>query len=411
MYIHSTLSTVRNKCAVCNSTKRSIGECPNNISGHFHCITVGIDCFCAKGVSGLGSKDIVICFYVDNVEFTCRSNVGCNEDTVSGRSLCAVTRNRTHLKVLFANTLGKECRRSATVTVCSPLTTESKHYFAFLIGRKTNRVVSTTTVIHTNNKSAVFLNTDHRTSSIVRTTALFGVYKRTILNNHTEGNTNSMEKSAICKVLFNFSLVVRLNVTGNIAFCILEYIEDGGCSVQNCTTGSYILMRITYPLTVVNKYTGRVGVVVKVGVHTTYNVVSKIILVVLSHFGKFLVRPVSLILKILVDLVVSGNNGYIGVRRVNFNNVKNLSAGTSCIVKYDFRLNSSTGNEYVIFLRDYIVVTVCAKACAVENNIVLFPVGNSSKCSHRKYTHEHYSSNDKGYYALRCFSHNFFPFC
>ena len=376
LYINSTGLTVGNKLAVCNGTKGIIGKCPCSISGHIHLITVSINCLCAKGVSSLGGENVVVSLNIYNVKLTCGSNIGSDEDTVSGRTLRTVTRNGTHLEVFFTNTLGDECRRSTTVTVSSPLTAKSEHYFAFLIRRKTNRVVRATTVVHNENESTVFLNADHGTSSIVRTTRLFGCNKSAILNYHSKGYTNCVEKNSFFKILVNVSLVVRLNVTGNIALCILKYVEDGGSSVQNCTAGCYILVRITDPLAVVNKYTGRVGVVVKVCVHTTDNVVSEIILIILSHFGEFLMRPVSLIFQIFVDLVVSGNDGYIGVGRVYFNDVKNLSTGTCCIVKYHFGLNSSAWNEYVIFLGDYVVVAVCAKACTIENYVVLFPIRN-----------------------------------
>ena len=369
-----------------------------------------IDCFCAKGVNSVGGKNIIISFNIDYIKLACRSNVGGNEDTVSCGTLRTVTRNGTHFKVLFTNTLRDESGRSTTVTVSCPLTSESKHNFTFFVRRKTNGVVSTTTVVHNENESTVFLNTYHGASSIITATAFLGVYKYAVLDYHRKGYTNCVKQSAICKVLFNVSFAIRLNVAGNIAFCILENIENGRGSIQNCTTGCYILVCITDPLTVVNKYTGRVGVVVQVGVHTTDNVVSEVVLVILSHFGEFLMRPVSLIFQILIDLVVSGNDGYIGVGRVYFNNVKNLSTGTCCIVKYDFGLNGSTGNEYVIFFRDYIVVAVCAEAGAFEDYIVFFPIGDRSKCAHRKYAHKHYSSNNKGHYAFCCFSHNFSSF-
>ena len=203
-----------------------------------------------------------------------------------------------------------------------------------------------------------------------------------------------MEKCAFFKILIHISLRKRFNVTRNVTFRILKYIKNGGSVTESSTASCYIFSRITNPLAVINKYTRRIGAVVKVGIHTADDVVSEVILVILRHFSEFLMRPVSLIFQILVNLVVSRNNGYIGIGRVNFNDMKNLSTGTCCIVKYHFGLNSRTGNEHVILFGDYVVVTVSSKACAVENNIVLFPVGNSSKCSHRKHAHTHYNSND-----------------
>ena len=256
--INCTGFAVGNKCTSCNSTERCIGKCPGNICRHIHSVTVGIDCFCTKGISSLGSKNIIISFNVDYIKLTCGSNVGSDKDTVCGRSLCTVTRNGTHFKVFFTNTLRNESRGSATVTVSSPLTAKSKHNFAFFIRGKTNGVVCATTIVHNENESTVFLNTNHGTSSIVRTTRFLGINKCAILNYHGEGYTYCVEKSTVCEILFNVSLVIRLNVTGNIAFCILKYIEDGRGSIQNCTAGSYVFMCVTDPLTIVDKYTGRV---------------------------------------------------------------------------------------------------------------------------------------------------------
>ena len=63
-------------------------------------------------------------------------------------------------------------------------------------------------------------------------------------------------------------------------------------------------------------------------------------------------RPISLILGVFcqfVDLMISRNDRYIRVRRVNLDNVENLSTITCVIIKYHFVLNSRTGNKHVIF--------------------------------------------------------------
>ena len=170
-----------------------------------------------------------------------------------------------------------------------------------------------------------------------------------------------MEKDAFFKIFVNICFVIGFNITGNISFSIFKYIKNRSSRVKNCTTSSYILMCITNPFTVINKNTRRVAVIVKVGVHTANDVVSKGILVIFCHFGKFFMGPVCLILKILINLVISGNDGNVGVGRVNLDNMKHLSSGTCCIVKYHFRLNSSTRNKNIIFFGNYIIVTVSAK--------------------------------------------------
>ena len=176
-----------------NSTKGSVRNRPRNVSRHIHCITVSINSLCAEGILGVGGKDLIVRIYVNNVKNSGRSNVRSNENTVCGRTLCAVTGNRTHSEVLFTYTLGDKCGRSAAVTVSSPHTAESEHCLAFFIGAKANRIVRTTTVVHTNNEGTVFLNADHRTSCIV-IAALFGrIYKSAVFDNHTERNTNCVK--------------------------------------------------------------------------------------------------------------------------------------------------------------------------------------------------------------------------
>ena len=69
--IYSSLLTVGNKLSALNSTERIVGKCPCCISGHFHCVSVSIDCLSTKSISGIGSKDIVISVYVYNVKNTC----------------------------------------------------------------------------------------------------------------------------------------------------------------------------------------------------------------------------------------------------------------------------------------------------------------------------------------------------
>ena len=57
--VNCTYLTVRNELAVFDSTEGIIGKCPSCVSGHIHCVTVSIDCFCTKGVSSLRCKNVV----------------------------------------------------------------------------------------------------------------------------------------------------------------------------------------------------------------------------------------------------------------------------------------------------------------------------------------------------------------
>ena len=368
LYINSTLLSVGKELTVNDCTILIVGECPRSISGHIHSITMSINCICGECILSEGSENVIIRVDVCYIKNACGSNVRSNEDTVSGRTLCAVTRNRAHLKVLFTNTLRNEGRRSTTVTVSSPLTAESEHCLAFLIIAETYGVVCATAVIHTDNECTVFLNADHRTCCRRGCSLLCLLNKFSIINNHAEGYTNSVKKSSGLEVSIEIISIERLNVTRNSAILFLEYVKN--------RAGGGSLSLNTDVFTVVYKYARRICIVVKVGVHTANDVVSKIILVILSHLGKFLMRPVSLIggvLSKLINLVVSGNNGYVRVGRIDLNNVKNLSTSTRIIIKYDLGLNSRTGNKHIILLRDYVVITVGTKFGAFVNNVGVFP--------------------------------------
>ena len=351
--IHITLSAIGNKLSVFNGAERSIRKYPTCIRRHIHRIAMGINRLCTKGIDCFGRKDIIFCSDIHHIQNTGGSNVGCNEDTVCGGTLCAVTGNAAHGKVIFTNTLGQESGRTTAVAVCCPLTPQGEHDFAFLIRAQTNGVVGASTVIHTNNEGAVLLNANHGTGSIIRTTCFFGVDQLSILNNHCKRNAYCVKQSASFKVCVQFILIKCLNIAGNIAFCILKYIQNRRSRVQHTTIGVNILAKVTNELSIINKNTGRVGAVVKVCVHTADDVVSEFVLVILCHLGQFLMSPVCLIFGILsqlIDLIVSGNNGHIRVGWIYFNDVQNLSAGTGGIVEHDLGFNCRAGNEYVILL-------------------------------------------------------------
>ena len=352
---------------------------------------MGIDRFSAEGINSLRYENVVISDYINNVENTGRSNVGRNEDTVCGRTLCAVAGNRAHGEGFFANTLCDKGRRSAAVAVSCPFAAKREHCFAFFVVTEAHGVICAAAVIHTDNESTVFLNANHRTSCCSRGT-FFGLgHEFAILNNHTKGYANCVKKGAVGKICVKFGSIERLNVARNVTFCILKYVKNRR---RRC-----IFALNAYILTVIHKNTRRVSIVVKVGIHTANDIVAKVILVILSHLGKFFMRPVSLISEILVDLVVSGNYGYVGVRRVDFNYVNNLSTSAGCVIEHYLRLNSRTGNEYVIFFGDYVVVTVCTEGGAIVNNVRIFPIGNGCESSHRNDADKHNQRKHNSYYA------------
>ena len=410
LHVHVTLLAIGDKLAVNDATEGSVGQCPGSVSGHVHGIAVGIDGLCGEGVGRLGSEEIVVGLDIDHVKDTGRSHVGDHEDTMSGGTLCAVAGYRTHGEGLFTDALAQEGRGSTTVAVSGPLTSKGQHGLTQLIIVESNGVVGATTVIHTNDQRTVLLDTDHGTGG-GSGGALLGLGDQlAILNSHTKGYANRMEQNALLQVLINVSLVVRLDVTGNVALGILENVKDGGGCVQNLAAGSHVLVGVTDPLAVVNKNTGRIGVVVQVGIHTADDVVAEGVLIILSHLGQLLMRPICLIFQILVDLVVTRNNGNVRVRRVYFNDMKDLSASTGSIVEHDLGLNCRTGNQHVILLGDYVVIAVRAEAGPLKDNVVLFPIRDGRESGQGQRANEHDDRKKQSYYALCRFSHDFFSF-
>ena len=361
---------------------------------------MGVDGFRAEGVLGLGSEDVVSGVDVHIIQHAGGSYVGNNEDAVSGGTLCAVAGNGAHGEVFLTDALGDEGGGAAAVAVGSPLAAQRQHGFAQLIVAETDGVVGAAAVIHTNDQSAVFLDADHGTGSGGRG-ALFGIGdKLAVLNGHAEGDADCMEQDAFFQILVEVSSVERLHIAGDVAFGILENIQDG--------RGRSILALNTDALAVVDQDAGSVGVIVQVGVHTADDVVAEVFLVILCHVGQFLVGPVCFVvgvLRQLVDLMVSGNDGYIGVGRVNFDNVKHLSAGTGCIVEHDLGLNGCAGYEDVIFFRDYVVVAIGAEGCTVKNDIILCPVGDRCQSGQRQNADDHHDCQHKSRYASDSFLH------
>ena len=348
--INFTFGSVGNEFAIFNGTEGAVRKCPGCVCRHIHCVSVGIDCFCTEGINGFRSKDIIIRYYVYNIKLTGRCNVGSNEDTVCGRTLCTIARYGTHGESFFTNTFGKEGGRTAAVAVCCPFATKSKHSFAFFIVAETNGVVCTTSIVHTDYESTVFFNTNHGTCSCCRSSFFGFGNKFAVFNNHSKGNAYCMEKGFVCKIAVKFFSVECFNVAGNVAFCILKNVKDG--------TGRSGFTFNAEILTVINKNAGCIGVIIKVGVHTANDVISEVLLVIFCHLGKFLMGPVGLLAKVLIDLVISGNNGYVRVGRINFDYVDNLSSITSSVVENHFILNRCVGNKIVFLFRNYVIVTI-----------------------------------------------------
>ena len=402
--LYLTLFAVRSKDTICNRAKGLIGQSPAYITGHFHSIAMGIDGFCTEGVDSLGSDVVIIRLNIHIIENAGRRNVGSNEDAVCGGTLCAVTGNGTHGDFLFANALGNEGGGTATVTVGSPLAAQRQHDFAFFeLAAEALGVVRTTAVIHTNDQGTVSLNADHGTGSIAGgLTDFLLVDQLAVFNDHAEGNAHCMQQSAIFQIAVVLSSVEGLDIARNVAFSILEYVQDGA--------GRRSLALHAQVLTIVHQNAGRIGVIVQVSVHTADNVIAEVFLVILCHFGQFLMRPIRLISGILcqlIDLVVTGNDRDIRIGRINLNHVQHLSAGAVSVIQDDLRFHGCAGNQDVILLGDYIVITSFAEGGAAEDHIIVCPTRDRRKCGERNQTHEHRNRDQHGNYADGCFSCHF----
>ena len=360
---------------------------------------MGIDSLCAEGVGGVGSEDVVVCGHVNHIQNAGRSHVGSNEDTVSGGTLSAVAGDRTHGEVLLTDALGQEGGGSTAVAVGGPLTAQSQHGLTQLVGAEADGVVGAAAVVHTDDQGTVLLDTDHGTGGGGAGALLLLVDQLAVLDGHGEGDRDCVEQDALIQVVLEVDLVVGLNIARDVALCILEHVQDG--------RGGGVLTLDTDILTVVDQDTGSVGVVVQVGVHTADDVVPEVILIVLSHLGQLLMRPVGLIGQILVDLIVAGNNRNVGVRRIHLDDVEDLSAVACRVVQNDFRFNGSAGDEDVILLGDYVVVTVGTKGLTVVNNVGFFPVRNGCERGKRNDAHEHEDRQKNGYCASDCLASHF----
>ena len=397
--VHGTHGAIGNESAVLDGSEGIIGQSPGSIGGHLHGVAVGVDSLSAEGVLGVGCEDVVLGGHIHHIQDAGGGNIGCNEDAMSGGTLSAVTGNGTHGEGILTDTLGQEGGGTAAVTVGSPLTAQGQHGFAFLVVAEADRVVGSAAVIHTDDQSAILLDADHGTGG-TGTTANGGVGQLAILDDHVEQDTHSVEQNALLHVGIKFSLDIFSHITGDIALLVLENIQDG--------LGALGLMHANV-LAVVDQNTGCIGIVVQVGVHTADDVVTEILLVVSSHVGQFLMGPVGLIGRILgdlVDLVITGNDGDIGIGGVNLDDVQNLSAGTGSVVEDDLGLNRSAGNQNVILFRDHIVIAIGAKGGAIINNIRLSPVGNRRKYICGNEAQKHHNRQQHSHYALcHCFLH------
>ena len=186
---------------------------------------------------------------------------------------------------------------------------------------------------------------------------------------------------ALCEFLGNFCGIVRLNITGNHALGVLIHAEYR----LRASAASHINA-------VVNENTRCVRLIIQVGIHGADNVVAQHLFIVPGNLGNTGCLLIVDIRDILIDSVIAGNDGNIRIRRIQFNNMKDLSACAGCVIENHFGLSRRTGNENVIFFRNYIVVAVCSKCRFVVYDIRVRPVCDGGKRSRRSSTYEHNGS-------------------
>ena len=152
-----------------------------------------------------------------------------------------------------------------------------------------------------------------------------------------------MKKSSRCKFCIKFCSVECLNFTGDSSICFFENIENGARWV--CLTF------YTEIFTIINENTRSICVIIKVSVHTTNNVITKILLIVFCHECKFFMRPVLFLGHILINLVITRYDRNIWIRWIYLNNMKHLSTVICCIVNNHLRFSGSTWNKIIILFR------------------------------------------------------------
>ena len=373
---------------------------------------MGIDGLSAEGVDGPGCKNVVFGRNIHIVQDAGGCHIGGHEDAVGSGALGTVTGHGTHGEGILAHALGDEGGGAAAVAVGGPLAAESQHGFALFVAAEAHGVIGTAAVIHHDDQGAVLLDTHHGAGGIVIAPLFGGVHQLAVLDHHAEGNANRMEQNAVSQVFFKLGLVEGLDIAGDIAICILEYIQNGGGGIQHSSAGGHLLTEVADALAVIDQHTGGIGAVIQVGVHAADNVVAQIIFIIPGHFGQLLVGPVCLVVRILgqlIDLIVSGNDGYIGVGRVNLNHMKHLSAGAGGIVEHDLGLNRRTGDKDIVLLGNYVVVAVGAEAGSVKDHIVFFPVGDGRQSGTGHQAQDHGKGQQHSYSTNKFLVHGFPP--
>ena len=263
-----------------------------------------------EGVGRAGCEVIVFRRDVNGIEDTGSGDVGNDDDGVQGRTLRAVAGNAAADKIVFTCATGYKRRRSAAITVECPLASESEHGLAELVVVEALGVVGVTTVVHNEDESAVFLNADHRTCGGFGGAFFSFRNKHTVVNNHCK-------VSADCLPLITAkTLCMSTKLTGTFA-CNLVFID----TQHSLTSTRMEIVNTTFSinknLTVVNKVGIRSIIIIrKSSIHGSNNLITEFVFIVLSDVGHTCCFPVIVIRQILVDVVITWNNGYIGIRRV-----------------------------------------------------------------------------------------------
>ncbi len=345
---------------VFDGTHGRIRKLPGCICRNIRGSTYKVGTDCGKFNSAAGSIIIVRSGNACTNEFAGCGSSGDYEDTMSGGTFSTVGRRAVYFE-LFAGTLGKECGRTAAVTIYCNYTAEGKHEFSHLIAVETCRIGGLTTVVHNHYESTVFFNTYKGTGSRVAG-MVCGVLVLAVFNKESEvcgdylffptGNCGRGGTD------FNFG-----HISGS-CFAVFFIKVD---NYYGLCTGS-LTLAVYEKLAIKNKVTER---------FTDKFRMLDIICAVIPAEGKVHCRnniTIAICLSICCllghdfsSIVAGGGNhafgagNYLGVfvEDIDFNDMSYLAVAACGIVKNNFGLNNS-GSKLIILFGNELIIAVAS---------------------------------------------------
>ena len=369
LYLNLTQLAIGYEDAVGDGTEGIVGQRPCTACGHCHHSTGGINCFCGKGIGGVGCKVVVLGVDVCAAEGTGGHALClCNKDCIQSSTLGTVRRSRTHGQGGFTRTLRNEGGRTAAVTVECIYAAQCQHQFAHFVVTLTNRVVSATAVGLAENQRAVCLNTNHGTGCSSGGTLFSLGNQSAVLDQPAKVCTDTVPvicfKGFILAAQFHSAILLNGDVGGAGTLVLIQP------SMTQIKRVIDILQHLAFPH---QEGVGSIAVVCQSGVHTTDNVIAQSVLVVCCHIGDLAVLLICLvggIGSILVNLIVAGNQLNGGAHGIDGEESECLTAGTGSIVHNDLSFGNTCNDVVFLFGKNIVIATGCGgvKAACLDSS-------------------------------------------